>query len=79
LKLVGGAGMLGRMKKYQLREVPTRRSVHVILLAVAAFTLGEYSEKASFAAWGWAAVIASIIVFAMVLLLLMRDFWGADA
>ena len=66
------------MKKYKLREVPTRRSVWVFLLAVVSFTLGEYSEKASFTAWGWAAIIFSIMVFAAVVFLLMRDFWSTD-
>ena len=66
------------MKKYKLREIPTRRSAWVILLAVASFTLGEYSEKASFTAWGWATIIMSIVVLAAVLFLLMRDFWSTD-
>jgi hypothetical protein len=66
------------MKKYKLREIPTRRSVRVFLLAVASFTLGGYSEKASFTAWGWAAIVFSVMVFATVLFLLMRDFWSTD-
>jgi hypothetical protein len=52
--------------------------VHVFLLAVASFTLGEYSEKASFTSWGKLAIIASITVFVAVLFLLLRDFWGKD-
>jgi hypothetical protein len=66
------------MKKYQLRERPTRRSVYVFLLAVSTFNLGQYSEKASITGWGTASIVCSIIVLAAVVFLLMRDFWGAD-
>ena len=71
-------GHMGCMKKYNLREGPTRRSVYVVLLAVASFTLGEYSEKASFTGWGTVAIVASIIVFVAALFLLIRDFWSVD-
>jgi hypothetical protein len=66
------------MRRYKLRERPTRRSINIFLLAVASFTLGEYSEKASFTVWGEVAIVASIIVIVAVLLLLIRDFWSAD-
>jgi hypothetical protein len=66
------------MRRYKLRERPTRRSVNVFLLAFASFTLGEYSEKASFTAWGKLAIGASIIVLIAVLFLLIRDFWSVE-
>ena len=36
------------MKRYRLREVPTKRTVFVVMLAFAAFVLGSYSEKSYF-------------------------------
>jgi hypothetical protein len=66
------------MTKYKLRERPTRRTIYVVLLALSSFTLGEYSEKASFTTWGTVAIVSSIAVLVATLFLLIHDFWSAD-
>ena len=67
------------MEKYKLRKVATTRSALVFLLAYTSFGLGAYSEKASFTAWGWVAIVMGVIFFSGALFLLMRDFWSTNA
>jgi hypothetical protein len=55
------------------------KTILVLMLAIAAFNLGRYSVEFSGSTAAWTAVVCSLVILAVSLFALIRDFWKFNA
>ena len=59
---------------FQIAKHSGSKPIHIILLALAAFNLGRYSEHFSGSGWAWSALILNVFILCSVLFLIISEY-----